>query len=179
MQEISQSEDSLTAQYLKKTLKISVPRHRVPPRKDRRLAGEIGDGWLSVFGARENNLKNITAAIPVGCLTCVTGVSGSGKSTLINDILRAALAQNLNGAKERPGAFERSSASSSRQSRRDRSDPVGRTPRSNPATYSGALGPIRDLLAIFLPRASADTMPAASPSMQKGDDASTARVMGS
>jgi excinuclease ABC subunit A len=146
LDEILQSEDSLTAQYLKKTLKISVPRHRVPPRKDRRLAGEIGDGWLSVFGARENNLKNITAAIPVGCLTCVTGVSGSGKSTLINDILRAALAQNLNGAKERPGAFD--SIVGIEQFDKvvviDQT-PVGRTPRSNPATYSGALGPIRDL----------------------------------
>ncbi len=63
---------------------------------------EIGDGWLTVFGASENNLKDVNAAFPVGCLTCVTGVSGSGKSTLVNDILRAVLARDLNGAKERP-----------------------------------------------------------------------------
>ncbi len=146
LEQILQSEHSLTAQYLKKTLKISVPRHRVPPRKDRKLAGQIGDGWLTVFGARENNLKNVTAAFPVGCLTCVTGVSGSGKSTLVNDILRAALARDLNGARERPGLHERMVGT-------EQFDkvvvidqaPVGRTPRSNPATYSGALGPIRDL----------------------------------
>ena len=99
-----------------------------------------------MFGARENNLKGITVAIPVGCLTCVTGVSGSGKSTLINDILRAALAQSLNRAKERPGAFDRIVGIE----QFDKvvvidQTPVGRTPRSNPATYSGALGPIRDL----------------------------------
>jgi excinuclease ABC subunit A len=146
LEKILESEDSLTAQYLNKTLKIFVPRHRVAPRKDRGHAGEAGNGWLSVFGARENNLKSITVEIPVGCLTCVTGVSGSGKSTLINDILRAALAQSLNGAKERPGAFDRITGIE----HFDKvvvidQTPVGRTPRSNPATYSGALGPIRDL----------------------------------
>lgn len=146
LDQILQSEDSLTAQYLKKSLKISVPRHRVPPRKDRRLAGQIGDGWLTVFGARENNLKNVKAAFPVGCLTCVTGVSGSGKSTLVNDILRAALARDLNGAKDRPGLHDRIVGTE----QFDKvvvidQTPVGRTPRSNPATYSGALGPIRDL----------------------------------
>ncbi len=144
--EILQSGDSLTAQYLKRTLKISVPRHRVAPRKDRRASGEVREGWLSLYGARENNLKNITVAIPIGCLTCVTGVSGSGKSTLINDILRAALAQSLHGAKERPGTFDRLVGIE----QLDKvvvidQTPVGRTPRSNPATYSGALGPIRDL----------------------------------
>ncbi len=146
LEQILQSEDSLTAQYLKKSLKISVPRHRVPPRKDRKLAGQIGDGWLTVFGARENNLKNVTAAFPAGCFTCVTGVSGSGKSTLVNDILRAALARDLNGAKDRPGAHDRIVGTE----QFDKvvvidQTPVGRTPRSNPATYSGALGPIRDL----------------------------------
>jgi excinuclease ABC subunit A len=146
LEEILQSEDSLTAQYLNKSLKISVPRHRVAPRKDRRVASEFSEGWLSLFGARENNLKNITVAIPVGCLTCVTGVSGSGKSTLINDLLRAALAQSLHHAKERPGDFDRLVGIE----QFDKvvvidQTPVGRTPRSNPATYSGALGPIRDL----------------------------------
>jgi len=146
LEEILKCEDSLTAQYLNKGLKISVPKYRVPPRKLRKLAGEIGDGWLTVFGASENNLKNVTAAFPVGCLTCVTGVSGSGKSTLVNDILRAVLARDLNGAKERPGAFQRIVGTE----QFDKvvvidQTPVGRTPRSNPATYSGALGPIRDL----------------------------------
>jgi len=146
LEEILQSEDSLTAQYLKKTLKISVPRHRVPPRQSRKLAAETGDGWLTVFGARENNLKNVTAAFPVGCLTCVTGVSGSGKSTLVNDILHAALARDLNRAKDRPGAHDRivGIEQFDKIIVIDQS-PVGRTPRSNPATYSGALGPIRDL----------------------------------
>jgi excinuclease ABC subunit A len=146
LEQILQSEDSLTAQYLKGSLKIPTPRHRVPPRKERRLAGQIGDGWLTVFGARENNLKSVTAAFPVGCLTCVTGVSGSGKSTLVNDILRAALARDLNGAKDRPGAHDRivGTEQFDKVVVIDQS-PVGRTPRSNPATYSGALGPIRDL----------------------------------
>ncbi len=146
LDEILKCEDSLTAQYLNKGLKISVPKYRVPPRKLRKLAGEIGDGWLTVIGASENNLKDVTAAFPVGCLTCVTGVSGSGKSTLVNDILRAVLARDLNGAKERPGAFKRIIGTE----QFDKvvvidQTPVGRTPRSNPATYSGALGPIRDL----------------------------------
>ncbi len=146
LEEILANEDSLTAQYLKKTLRIPVPRRRVPPRKERKLAGEIGDGWLTVFGARENNLKNVNAAFPVGCLTCVTGVSGSGKSTLVNDIMRAALARDLHGAKDRPGAHDRIVGIE----QFDKivvidQTPVGRTPRSNPATYSGALGPIRDL----------------------------------
>jgi excinuclease ABC subunit A len=146
LEQILESEHSLTAQYLKKSLKISVPRHRVPPRKERKLAGQIGDGWLTVFGARENNLKKVNAAFPAGCLTCVTGVSGSGKSTLVNDILRAALARDLNGAKDRPGAHDRIVGTE----QFDKvvvidQTPVGRTPRSNPATYSGALGPIRDL----------------------------------
>jgi excinuclease ABC subunit A len=146
LEQILANEHSLTAQYLKKSLKISVPRHRVPPRKERKLAGQIGDGWLTVFGARENNLENVNAAFPAGCLTCVTGVSGSGKSTLVNDILRAALARDLNGAKDRPGAHDRIVGTE----QFDKvvvidQTPVGRTPRSNPATYSGALGPIRDL----------------------------------
>ncbi len=140
------SEDSLTAQYLTKKLKISVPRLRVPPRKARKLAGEIGDGWLTLKGASENNLRNVNAAFPVGCLTCVTGVSGSGKSTLVNDILRAVLARDLNGAREQPGAYKQIIG----VEQFDKvvvidQTPVGRTPRSNPATYSGALGPIRDL----------------------------------
>ena len=144
--EILKNEHSLTAQYLNGSIKIPVPRQRVAPRKTGADLGEIGDGWLRVVGATENNLQNITAAFPAGCLTCVTGVSGSGKSTLINDILRIALERDLNRAKSRPGAHR--AIQGIEQFDKvvviDQS-PVGRTPRSNPATYTGALGPIRDL----------------------------------
>jgi excinuclease ABC subunit A len=146
LEEVLACENSLTAKYLTGRLKIPVPKKRVPPRKVREGDGEIGDGWLTVTGASENNLKNLTASFPVGCLTCVTGVSGSGKSTLINDILRAALARDLNRAKEKPGAY----ATMTGTEQFDKvvvidQSPVGRTPRSNPATYTGAMGVIRDL----------------------------------
>jgi excinuclease ABC subunit A len=146
LEDVLQVEGSLTAQYLNGTMKIPVPRQRVAPRQTGANPGDIGDGWLRVVGASENNLKNITASFPVGCLTCVTGVSGSGKSTLVNDVLRNALERDLNRAKSRPGAHR--SISGIEQFDKvvviDQS-PVGRTPRSNPATYTGALGPIRDL----------------------------------
>ena len=146
--DILASEESLTGQYLSGRLGIRVPKMRVPPRKKRALAGEIGDGWLTVVGARENNLQSVRAAFPASCLTCVTGVSGSGKSTLVNDILRAVLARDLNGAKEKPGAHDEiiGVEQFDKVVVIDQS-PVGRTPRSNPATYSGALGPIRELFA--------------------------------
>ncbi len=146
LDEVMAVEESLTAQYLSGRLNISVPKKRVQPRKGRELAGEIGDGWLTVIGARENNLKDVRAAFPAGLFTCVTGVSGSGKSTLVNDILWASLARDLNGAKAKPGAH--TEVVGTEQFDKviviDQS-PVGRTPRSNPATYSGALGPIREL----------------------------------
>ena len=146
LDEILLSEDSLTAQYLKGTIRIPVPRTRTAPRQTGAKAGDVGDGWLRVLGAEENNLKKINASFPAGCLTCVTGVSGSGKSTLVNDILRNALERDLNRAKSRPGKH----AGISGIEQFDKvvvidQSPVGRTPRSNPATYTGALGPIRDL----------------------------------
>jgi len=146
LEDILKTENSLTAQYLSGGIRIPIPRQRTSPRKTGAVEGEIGDGWLRVHGATENNLKNINAAFPVGCLTCVTGVSGSGKSTLVNDILRVALERDLHRAKSRPGAH----ASISGIEQFDKvvvidQSPVGRTPRSNPATYTGALGPIRDL----------------------------------
>ncbi len=146
LEDILQSEESLTAQYLKGTMRIPVPKVRTAPRKTGAREGEVGDGWLRVLGAEENNLRRINASFPAGCLTCVTGVSGSGKSTLVNDILRNALERDLNRAKSRPGKH----AAIIGIEQFDKvvvidQSPVGRTPRSNPATYTGALGPIRDL----------------------------------
>jgi excinuclease ABC subunit A len=146
LEEILLSEESLTAQYLKGSIRIPVPRTRTAPRKTGAKAGDVGDGWLRVLGAEENNLQKIDASFPAGCLTCVTGVSGSGKSTLVNDILRIALERDLNRAKSRPGKH----AAIAGIEQFDKvvvidQSPVGRTPRSNPATYTGAMGPIRDL----------------------------------
>jgi excinuclease ABC subunit A len=105
-------------------------------------------GWLEVFGARENNLQNVTARIPIGTLTCVTGVSGSGKSTLVDDIIRRALFRQWYGSKERPGAHDeiRGSENFSKIIVIDQTS-IGRTPRSNPATYTGIFNHIRDLFA--------------------------------
>ena len=104
------------------------------------------EGWLTVTGAKENNLRNLTVPFPLGCLTCVTGVSGSGKSTLVDDILRRALFRHFYKSKERPGIH----GSILGLDQIDKAividqSPIGRTPRSNAATYSGAFGPIRDL----------------------------------
>jgi excinuclease ABC subunit A len=148
--DIEGTEESLTGQYLRGTLKIPVPRTRVRPRGllyNRDRVPEPGEeGWLTVTGASENNLQNLTVSFPLGCLVCVTGVSGSGKSTLVDDILRRALFRYFYQSKEKPGAHDRllgldevDKAIVIDQS------PIGRTPRSNAATYSGAFGPIRDL----------------------------------
>jgi excinuclease ABC subunit A len=132
-------EDSLTAQYLSGRAKIPVPKRRVAPQ---------ATAWLKITGARENNLRGLTAAFPLGCLTCVTGVSGSGKSTLVDDILRRALFRHFYRSKERPGRY----AGIHGLDQIDKAividqTPIGRTPRSNPATYTGAFGPIRELYA--------------------------------
>ena len=131
---------SLTGQYLKGELVIPVPKNRVKP---------VGERvWIEVVGARENNLQNLDARIPLGTLTCVTGVSGSGKSTLVDDILRRAVFRKLYGSKERPGVHRAIHG----LEHLDKvividQTPIGRTPRSNPATYTGMFNAIRDLFA--------------------------------
>jgi excinuclease ABC subunit A len=133
---------SLTGQFLSGRERISVPRVRQRPP----IKATPGPGWLTVTGASENNLKNLTIGFPVGLFTVVTGVSGSGKSTLVNDILHRALARQFHGAREVPGAHGRilGAEAFDKVVVIDQS-PIGRTPRSNPATYSGVFGPIRDL----------------------------------
>ena len=131
---------SVTGRYLSGDLCIPVPRHRVDPREDK--------GWIEILGATENNLRDVDARIPLGTLTCVTGVSGSGKSTLIDDILRRALFRQWYGSKERPGAHReiRNLELLEKCIVIDQAA-IGRTPRSNPATYTGMFNEIRDLFA--------------------------------
>ena len=140
---VLRAENSETANYLSGRARIAVPRQRAAPRKT-----VYGEGWLTLKGARENNLKNVTASFPIGCFTCVTGVSGSGKSTLVDDTLRRALFRHFNGSREKPGAY-RSIEGIDQLDKAiviDQSA-IGRTPRSNAITYTGAFGPIRDLFA--------------------------------
>ncbi len=136
-EEICQVEESITGQYLSGKLQIPVPAERKAP-----------TGFLTVKGARENNLKNIDVDIPLGIMTCVTGVSGSGKSSLVNEILYKHLAKSLNRARTIAGDHDDilgleqlDKVISIDQS------PIGRTPRSNPATYTGVFDMIRDLFA--------------------------------
>jgi excinuclease ABC subunit A len=148
--EIESNPESLTGQYLSGVLRIPVPRARVLPKgllynRDR-IPEPGADGWLTIVGAKENNLRDLTVSFPLGCLVCVTGVSGSGKSTLVDDILRKSLFRHFYRSKERPGAH-RSIEGIDQVDKAiviDQS-PIGRTPRSNAATYSGAFGPIREL----------------------------------
>lgn len=136
-EEIMQIEESITGQYLSGKLRIPVPDVRKKPQ-----------GWLTIKGAEENNLKKVNVKIPLSVMTCVTGVSGSGKSSLINEILYKRLARDLNRARMIPGKHQ----SILGIDKLDKviaidQSPIGRTPRSNPATYTGVFDQIRDLFA--------------------------------
>ena len=136
-EEIMQVPESITGAYLSGRIRIPVPGERRKP-----------TGWLKIVGAQENNLKNIDVKIPLGVMTCVTGVSGSGKSSLVNEILYKYLAKKLNRARTIPGKHKKIEGVEQLDKviNIDQS-PIGRTPRSNPATYTGVFDQIRDLFA--------------------------------
>ena len=135
--QIMKNKKSITGAYLSGRIKIPVPEKRKEP-----------TGWITVKGARQNNLKNIDVAFPLGVMTCVTGVSGSGKSSLVNEILYKHLAKELNRARMKSGAHDAIEGLEQLDKviNIDQS-PIGRTPRSNPATYTGVFDMIRDLFA--------------------------------
>ena len=135
--EIMKNKNSITGKYLSGKLRVPVPEKRRKP-----------TGYLKVKGAKENNLKNINVKIPLGVFTCVTGVSGSGKSSLVNEIIYKSLARELNRARTIPGKFKEIQGIEQLDKviNIDQS-PIGRTPRSNPATYTGMFDIIRDLFA--------------------------------
>ncbi len=137
--EIKDNPKSITGQYLSGKKRIEIPTKRTEP----------NGNWVEVIGAEENNLKKINVKFPLGVFTCVTGVSGSGKSTLVNEILYKSLAQKLNGAKIKPGKHKKIKG----LEHLDKvividQSPIGRTPRSNPATYTGVFDYIRDVFAM-------------------------------
>ena len=136
-EQIMKNKKSITGAYLSGRMQIPVPEHRADP-----------SGWIKIRGARENNLKNVDVEIPLGVMTCVTGVSGSGKSSLVNEILYKRLARDLNRARVIPGKHHAIDGLEQLDKviAIDQS-PIGRTPRSNPATYTGVFDLIRDLFA--------------------------------
>ena len=138
VEDICACERSLTGQYLSGKLRIPVPEKRRKAEK----------GSINIIGAKENNLKNIDVSFPLGVVTCVTGVSGSGKSSLVNEILYKTIAQQKNRAKTKPGKYEAITGLEGIDKIIDiDQSPIGRTPRSNPATYTGLFNDIRELFA--------------------------------
>ncbi|GFN34332.1 excinuclease ABC subunit UvrA [Tepidimicrobium xylanilyticum] len=139
VEDIRNNPESITGQYLSGKKRIEIPAKRTKP----------NGNWIEVIGAEENNLKKINVKFPLGVFTCVTGVSGSGKSSLVNEILYKSLAQKLNGAKVKPGKHKeiRGLEHLDKVIVIDQS-PIGRTPRSNPATYTGVFDHIRDVFAM-------------------------------
>jgi excinuclease ABC subunit A len=138
-EEIMRAKHSITGDYLSGRRKIEVPLVRATPT----------DKWLKIYGCKQNNLKNIDVKIPVGLITCITGVSGSGKSSLVNEIIEPTLAAELNGAKRGLGKYDKMDGVEyfDKVIAIDQS-PIGRTPRSNPATYTGVFNSIRDLFSM-------------------------------
>ncbi|ABM62947.1 excinuclease ABC subunit UvrA [Halorhodospira halophila] len=138
-QAVAEHPDSVTGAFLSGRRTIALPQRRRPPEDER---------WVRMTGARGHNLQDVTAEIPVGLMTCVTGVSGSGKSTLINDTLYRSAARDLNGAQTSPAEHDRVHGLEHFEKVVDiDQSPIGRTPRSNPATYTGVFGPVRELFA--------------------------------
>ena len=137
-EQIKKVKESITGQYLSGKKKIEVPKKR------RKTNGK----YIEIKGAKENNLKNINVKFPLGVFTCITGVSGSGKSTLINEILYKTIAQKINRSSEKPGKCKevKGIENIDKIINIDQS-PIGRTPRSNPATYTGVFDDIRDIFA--------------------------------
>ncbi|AKL98126.1 excinuclease ABC subunit UvrA [Endomicrobium proavitum] len=138
LKDVMNNKKSLTGRYLKGDIQIPLPKKRKQP----------SDKWLTIEGAKQFNLKNVDVHIPIGLFTCVTGVSGSGKSTLVHEIIYKNLANKIYGSKDLPGKFK----SMDGVENIDKvvivdQSPIGRTPRSNPATYTGSFGIIRDLFA--------------------------------
>jgi len=138
VEDMKKDENSITGKYLSGRIKIEVPTKR----------RKIKNGYIEIKGAKENNLKNINVKFPIGVFTCVTGVSGSGKSTLVNEILYKAIVKELNNDRIKPGQYDKITGLEKidKVINIDQS-PIGRTPRSNPATYTGMFDPIRDIFA--------------------------------
>lgn len=138
VEDMKKDENSITGKYLSGRIKIEVPNKR----------RKAENGYIEIKGAKEHNLKNINVKFPIGVFTCVTGVSGSGKSTLVNEILYKAISKELNNSRVKPGEYDKITGLEKidKVINIDQS-PIGRTPRSNPATYTGMFDPIRDLFA--------------------------------